>query len=748
MDTSKRLGLPVVFAVALFTLFAAPAHAQPAARPRVTVVRTAQPPLINGRLDDEVWRTSAARLDTFVQERPVEGAPATERTEVLLAYDSERLYIGIYAHYADASAIRANRVDRDKTEEDDIVTITFDPFLDQQLGYSFSVNGYGVQGDSVIKPQAGPGGNSAASNGATGDVTWNALFSSSGQLVDDGWTAEMAIPFKSLRYPARGNGQPHRWGFQIERQIRTKNEVVDWAPISRSVSGFMRQMGTLDGMTNLSTSRNLELLPTFTAISSGALSPATGEFVTLHDEQGGVGFKYGLTPNLTLDFTYNPDFSTIESDTQQIEINQRFPIQYPELRPFFLEGYDNIRVGGPATFLHTRTIVDPQWGAKVTGKVGKTTLGFLVANDEAPGKVADASDPAYNKEAQVAIGRVRYDYRPESSVGTLFTNREFLNSYSRMIGLDTPLRFGGGKYLIRYTGFYSDRRAVSGKRSTGNMYEILFRQDGRHLTYSLVNYQFSPEYGTDLGFVRRVDQRVTNGRAAYRWYPETWIKSWGPDFTYDRNYDYSGTLQNAGPSGGATFQFARNMNLTTSVSHDLERYREIDFVKNRFTISGGVNTVRWISFTGSYSSGDEIRFTANPYLGGSAVYSVSTTLRPVSRFQSVIKLSTSSFNDVRTDTKAFDVTVFRAQTTYQFTPRLLIRNITEFNSGLGSNHTMFQNFLVTYRVNSGTAFYVGYDDRYRHGDAINPAIFPDAAYQRTSRAIFTKLQYLFRNGNN
>jgi hypothetical protein len=738
---------PVAFALVAIVsgLAAPPLGAQPAPRPRLTAVRTPQPPLINGRLDDEIWRGTAARVDAFVQERPVEGAPATEQTEVLVAYDNERLYIGIYAHYADPGSIRANRVDRDKTDEDDTVTVTFDPFLDQQLGYSFSVNGYGVQGDSVLKPQAGPGGNTAASNGALGDITWNALFTSAGELVADGWTAELAIPFKSLRYPARGAGQPHRWGFQIERQIRTKNEVVNWAPISRSVSGFMRQMGVLDGMTNLSTSRNIELLPSFTAIHTGALASG-GAYESDHDEQGGVGFKYGLTPNLTLDFTYNPDFSTIESDTQQIEINQRFPVQYPELRPFFLEGYDNIRVGGPATFIHTRTIVDPQWGAKVTGKVGKTTLGFLVANDEAPGKVADSTDPAFQKSAQVAIARIRYDYRPESSIGTLFTNREFLNSYSRMIGLDTPLRFGGGKYLIRYTGFYSDRRTLSGDRHTGNMYEILFRQDGRHLTYSLVNYQFSPEYGTDLGFVRRVDQRNIDGRIAYRWYPEHWIKNWGPDFSYDRNYEYSGTLQNAGPTGGATFQFARNMNLTASVSHDLERYREIDFTKNRYTISGGINTSRWISFTGSYSNGDEIRFTANPYLGGSAVYSLSTTVRPVSRFQSVIKLSTSSFADVRTDTKVFDVKIFRAQTTYQFTSRLLIRNITEFNSGLGSNHTAFQNILATYRVNSGTAFYVGYDDRFRQGDAIDATVFPDRTYRRTNRAVFTKLQYLFRNG--
>src|SRR4029079_8648492 len=178
------------------------------------------------------------------------------------------------------------------------------------------------------------------------------------------------------------------------------------------------------------------------------------------------------------------------------------------------------------------------------------------------------------------IGHVREYSRPEFSVDTLFTNREFLNSYSRMIGLDTPLRFGGGNYLIRYTAFYSDRRGLDGVRKTGNMYEILLRKDGRHLGYSLVNYQFSPGYGTELGFVRRVDQRQVDGRLTYRWYPESWIRNWGPDFSYDRNYDYKGTLQNTGPSSGVTFQFARNINATATITHDLERYREVDFIKN------------------------------------------------------------------------------------------------------------------------------------------------------------------------
>jgi hypothetical protein len=167
-----------------------------------------------------------------VQTRPLDGVPATEQTEVYIAYDSQGLYFGIYAHYSDASLVRANRVDRDRTENDDTVTVFFDPFLDQQSGYSFAVNGYGVQSDSLVKGTGGFGGQGVQT--VEGDTSWNALFQSAGQLVEDGWTAEMVIPFKSLRYPARGGGEAHRWGFQIQREIHSKQETAAWAPSPRT----------------------------------------------------------------------------------------------------------------------------------------------------------------------------------------------------------------------------------------------------------------------------------------------------------------------------------------------------------------------------------------------------------------------------------------------------------------------------------------------------------------------------------
>ena len=366
-------------------------------RPSVTVARADLPPTIDGQLDDPIWQ-QAAVVTEFVQANPVEGAPATEDTEVYIAFDSTHLYVGMHAHYSDPGMVRANRVDRDQTIGDDTISVYFDTFLDQQRAYVFTLNGYGVQGDSLMGGGRGGGFRGGPGGMPRGDSSWDALFDSGGSIVDDGWTAEMAIPFKSLRYPSTG-GAPHRWGFQIARSIRGKDEAVVWAPVSRDVSGFLPQMGLLDGLSNLSTSRNLEILPTFTAVQVGSLNTTTGGFGEARQPEGGINLKYGVTSNLTLGFTYNPDFSQIESDRPQIEVNRRFPLFFSELRPFFLEGQEVFDVAGPVNFVHTRTIVDPRFGGKLTGKAGRTTLGVLVANDEAPGKVDDPTDRAFGQTA-------------------------------------------------------------------------------------------------------------------------------------------------------------------------------------------------------------------------------------------------------------------------------------------------------------------------------------------------------------
>ena len=755
---------PLLLPAALALLLAGPGvqvvDAQPApeppppgaagiVRPVVRPPRVADPPVIDGRLDDPVW-DRAAHITELVQRRPLDGPPATEASDIYVAYDSDHLYLGLHAHYTDPGMMRANRRDRDQTVEDDLFLVYFDPFLDQQRAYVFTVNGYGVQGDAILRAGALGGGRFGVPRG---DASWDVLFDTAARLVADGFVAEMAIPFKSLRYPRREAGSEHQWGLQIARTIGGKDEADVWSRTSRDIAGFLPQMGLLDGMTDLSRSHNLEILPTVTATRFGALDRGTGRF----DEgdlspEGGVNVKYGVTSNLTADVTFNPDFSQIESDLPQIEINQRFALFYPELRPFFLEGAEIFNIRAPITAVHTRTIVDPAYGAKLTGKVGRTTLGLMYANDAEPGNVDDRADPAFGQAAQTFVGRARYDLYTESHVGAVFTDRELLDGYSRLAGVDSNFRLGD-THAVSFRAMGTDHRARGGEETAGHLVDARFSKSGRNLRYAVSSYSLSPEFRTDVGFVRRTDQRYTSATGGYRWWPEHWLRNWGPEFVYGRNYDFAGVLQDEVADAGINLALARNMFVASNVRRELERFGGIDFHKTRARVFGRVDTSRRVGVSLEYRRGEQIRFDEEaPYLGREQGITARLNLRPVPRLRSAIDITTNRFTDPRRGGGAvFDVEIYRALTTYQFSNRLLFRNISEYNTLRGK---LDLNFLLTYRVNAGTVFYAGYDDHYQQADRIDGDLLDWHEVgsgrstwdwrQRTNRAVFLKFQYLFR----
>ena len=702
-------------------------------RPTVRVVRTDTPPNIDGLLDDITWR-DAALITSFTQTNPVEGAQPTENTEVRIAYDDDHLYFGFYARYSDPSQMRANRVDRDQIRRDDWIAVMFDTFRDQQRAYRFSVNPYGVQGDAILTS----GRRRFGAPGSGGDDSWDALFETGGTIVSDGWTAEMAIPFKSLRYPSVGEGQ-HNWGFQISRAMQTKDESVVWSPMTRNIAGLMTQMGLINGMDGLSVSRNLEILPTATAIQLGQLTDTGFKEADVSPDLG-LNIKYGVTSNLTADFTANPDFSQIESDRPQIEVNQRFPLFFPELRPFFLEGQEIFETPGRVNLVHTRTIVDPEFGAKLTGKTGKTTLGLLFTNDEAPGRLDDPTEPAFGQNGQVFIGRARYDLHTESYLGAIVTDREFFDSYSRTAGIDGRFRMGQ-THSAQFVAVASDNRTLDGNTKSGPMYDIGFRRDARHLNYRLQYNVIDPDFDTQTGFIRRVDTRRLDTDVEYNWWPEHWLISWGPGFSYLRNVDHAGVLQDEDFRADVSLRFARNIFVRADGRQEMERYRGVDFHKKRFRINNSINSSRRFSMFYGFNWGDQVRFVENPFLGRFFDYNVGLTVRPTSRLNTRLDVNTSRFRNTTTDLLEFDVKILRKLTTYQFTDRFLARNILEYNTDSGA---VGINVLLTYRVNAGTVFYIGYDDRLKEMTNFNDERFLATELQRQRRAFFTKFQYLFR----
>ncbi len=741
--------------------------ATPNVQQRTTIGFAAQAPQIDGRLDDSVWET-ATHITEFVQVAPVEGAPGTELTEVWMAFDRDNLYFAFYAHYSDPGMMRANRADRDEIRGDDRMAILFDPFLDQQRAYQFEVNGYGVQSDSLVNADGSrgasrsrsmmsrsssrsasgttrSGGGSGLSNsgqfGIRGDDSWDALFTTSGRVVEDGWTAEMAIPFKSLRYPQRPAAEGHRWGFQITRVIRGKSEAQAWSPISRGVAGQLTQFGILDGLRELSRSRNLEILPELTGAQLGSLDTGSGTFNEL-DPLGdlGVSVKYGVTPNLTADFTYNPDFSQIESDQPQIETNQRFALFYPEQRPFFLEGQEIFQTATTLNLLHTRTIVDPRFGGKLTGKVGNTTLGVVVADDEAAGRLDDTDHPRYGTTAQTVVGRMRYDLYPESYLGAIMTSRQFGEDYNRVGGVDGRFRLGR-THRFSFLAVNSSTRDPEFGETTAPAFEADFIRQGRNFGYSASYSDIDPDFWTQTGFLPRVNLRQASTTVSYRWWPESALITWGPSLTYLRLFDHSGVLQDEQIQTTTSFSFQRNISVTATTNRDIERFGEVDFRKAGYG-AFGVISARLLSVVGGFNAGDGIFYDeTSPYRGRLTSANFLISGRPTSRWRTELTGIYNKFFNPIAGAEVYNVQIYRFRSTYQFTTRMLIRYIAEHNTLAG---TLGNNFLFTYRINAGTVAYLGYDDRYRQGRLLDELRFPHDRFERTNRAVFGKVSYLFR----
>lgn len=399
-------------------------------------------PTIDGIPDDEIWK-SATKFNLGFQTYPGENTEATKPTEVLVMYDEEYLYVA-FRCWDDRDKIRATIAKRDGILADDNVRIWLDTYNDQRRAYVLAFNPLGIQQDGIYSEGEG-----------LPDYSIDIVMESKGVIQEWGWSVEAKIPFKSLRYKA---GKGKMWGFNVIRNIKHLNsEFNSWMPEDRNISGTLIQHGKITGLDEIKSERTLEIIPSITLSETGRrvrtiprfqLQPNsidTGRFVNEPIKQDiGVNLKYTITPNITLDAAINPDFAEIETDAPIVTANRRFPVFFPEKRPFFLEGVDIFQ--SPTQVFYSRTIIDPDFAAKLTGKVGKNSFGFLVASDNAPGDFDedDANDPSVrprideflNKNALFAVLRLKRDMGKENNVGFFGTARIFPEQRNFLGGFD------------------------------------------------------------------------------------------------------------------------------------------------------------------------------------------------------------------------------------------------------------------------------------------------------------------------
>ncbi len=526
MYLNRHTFLYVACALALACSLPAPAQsaAQPTAAAPADYIPGGRIPqlqgeiTIDGKLDEAAWQGALAQEIAY-EVQPGDNIPAPVKTTVRVGYTTDALYVSFHALDPDPASIRAHLRDRDAAFNDDWVGVFMDTFNDQRRGYELIVNPLGVQADLINDATTGDE-----------DASWDGLWSSAGQLTSDGYDVEIRIPFSTLRF--RSGSQDQRWGISFFRNYpRDKRHQLTSHKSPRESNCFLCDWAKYDGMAGAQQGRSLEIVPTLT-MGASQYRPAAGTAWQGTDTTIAPGVDVSWTPSsaVTLNATLNPDFSQVETDQLQLNFNDSFALFFPEKRPFFLEGADYFNT--QFNVLYTRQVADPDFGLRVTGRSGKGAYGAFVARDSTtlvlvPG-VLGSGFRQLDQQANVAVGRYRYDLNEHTSVGMIGTFRHGDDYSNDVVGFDGRWQKGShtataqflhsaSEYPASIVGAYSDELGHDATPS-GNAWRAGYSFSNRNWSLNLQHNDIDPGFRADLGFFGQVgyDKSVAGG--GYTWY--------------------------------------------------------------------------------------------------------------------------------------------------------------------------------------------------------------------------------------
>ncbi|MBM3810296.1 MAG: carbohydrate binding family 9 domain-containing protein [Acidimicrobiia bacterium] len=678
-------------------------------------------------------RGELAEATGFRQRVPGDGAPVSAATSAYLAHDGRNLHV-LFVCREDPAQVRANLSKREEIGNDDFVAIYLDTFHDRQRAYVFAANPLGIQRDAVI------------TEGQPEDSSFDTLWNSHGRLTADGFLVWMSIPFRSLRF---SHAPAQRWGFALRRQILRTNEETYYPHISNRVQGFVQQFATLEGLDGVSPGRNIQLIPYGAFTHARLQDAAQPAFTRRNDARAGLDSKFVIRDALSFDVTVNPDFSQVESDDPQVTVNQRFEVFFPEKRPFFLENAGYFET--PLNLFFSRRIVDPQVGARLTGKIGRWAVAGLAANDRAPGEVLESTNPLYPSNAEAGLVRVQREFGQQSRVAVFASTRQFGPQANHVVSADSRLKLNDTWFFTGQAAWTTARDSRR-KSESGSGYLAQILRAGRGLTYQSRYLDLSPQFRADLGFVRRVDIRTTDHFLGYRWWRENGpLQNFGPGFTALINYDHSGRLQDWIVDSAFSMNFTGQTEFNVNHGEQYEFF-QTGFRKHRSSASLFTGWLRWLSLFASYGAGTQTNFNPaiglRPFLADSADGSFTMTLRPTARFR-----WDQTYLYARLDTPRADIFtnhLVRSRVNYQFNKELSLRFIADYSSIRTNPELIAQedfrrvsgDVLLTYQLNAHTALFLGCIDREDNVRLLTGPRPQD--FTNTGRQVFVKLSYLLR----
>ncbi len=703
----------------------ASADSPPRDRPVMQAYELITAPVIDGSvLDDPAWR-GVVPATGFWQVRPDEGLAATQRTEVFIGFLHDALYIGMVAYDDDPGGIIVTDSRRDSgLDQTDSFRVIIDGLLDKQNGYVFGTNPTGLEYDAqVVKEGVGGGFN----------LNWDASWTVRAQITDIGWSAEMRIPFKSLRY---GKEAKQVWGINFQRNIRRNNEVVFWAPLSLQYRlQRVSEAGTLEGIMPPA-QRNFKFTPYVLARAQRG-----GELDgTESDQEFGFDIKYSLTPSLTLDATYNTDFAQVEADEQQVNLD-RFNLFFPEKRPFFLENAGHFRVGSGRQvelFFSRRIgigddgeVIPIEGGVRVSGKMGRNTnVGFLYMASEAVADIAPGN--------QFTLARVNQELPNRSSIGAIFIDRNGDGSHllaepddkNRTYGIDGRLGIGENTLLQAWAastdtpGLDGNDRAFS---VTADHNSAKWRVG---VGYTEVGEDFNPE----VGFLSRSEYRRYSLFVLRRIRPDD---LWGlheirPHISYRGFWDFDGFQETGFLHSDIHWEWKNGYEFHSGYNLVLDGIKEPFDIVDGVTVEPGTYSDSEVQLFFTTDRSAPLSFSTFVVFGGKfggdrVRLSPSINYRIGEKFTSSLSVD---YNDFDLPGGKFSVTLSQLRLSYSFTPKILVQALMQYND---DSDTFGTNLRFSWLRSANTGFYLVYNEVDERGDGAPPR----------GRELIVKYSYIF-----
>jgi Domain of unknown function (DUF5916) len=720
------------------------------------------------------------RITNFIQRYPKDGRPVTEPTVAYLGYTREYFYAAFVCTDKTPGLIRAHMLARDSLGDDDSVEMMIDTFDDQRRAFVFDSNALGIEADGLYSEQ-----NSS-------DYSFDTVWDSWGRRTRSGYVVLMRIPFASLYFKQADAGEMRTWGIILQRNISHANEQAFWPQNRHAIAGRLTQDMAAEGFRDIEHGKNIQLEPYVLGRNLrqlNSIDPLNPYFQDKHFQgYTGLDAKFILHNSLVLDTTLNPDFSQVGIDNPAIP-NQRFPPYFAEVRPFFIENSSYFMT--PISLYYTNNIEKPQYGARLTGKLGPWALGLLGVDDRSPGEAVPPQDPEFNTRASFYSGRVNRDLGKLSNVGVIYADREYLNSFNRAGGFDYRARvmnrwtFTGQALTSATQNISNDTQGeqeceVLTLSCSGQSYVQQVNYSDLHRTWWLAYSDTSPGFVTDTGFFRRPDVREPNGAYSYTFRPSRGIiLSHGPSVYGERIWDHTGLPLDAyiNPSYSVTFKHRTTVSAYVSLEQD--RLRPVDYPAlphdvEYETHTSGVNFYSspgpYLAVGGGYRSGTVINYSPPTVDGPSPVNISSPNLnvevKPVSSIDLQNSYVYTHFTEPGSGEVVYDnhelISRWNCQMTKAFSFNLIGQYISTLPNpqytSLTNSKTLFADALITYMPHPGTAVYFGYLGNFANIDRAlctrdengqcdtNDPILPPtySSLMNDGKTLYVKVSYLLR----